>query len=152
MNSNTKRGLKEAISIGIGGMVGGGIFAVLGLAVALAKGGTPISFLIAGFIALVTSYSYVKLSLAYPDRGGTVKFINQGFGIGIFSGGINNLLWVSYIIMLALYASAFGSYAPNLLELTGDKILDTHIYASAIILLATTINYYSIAVVGKIES
>lgn len=147
-----KIGLKEAISIGIGGMVGGGIFAVLGLAVALAKGGTPISFLIAGLIAFITSYSYVKLSLKYPDRGGTVKFINQGFGVGIFSGGINNLLWVSYIIMLALYASAFGSYAPNLFQLTSDKVLDSHIYASSIILLATAINYYSISVVGKIES
>lgn len=149
---NKKIGLKEAISIGIGGMVGGGIFAVLGLAVALAKGGTPVSFLIAGFIALITSYSYVKLSLKYPDRGGTVKFMNQGFGVGIFSGGINNLLWVSYIIMLALYASAFGSYAPNLFQLTSDKIIDSHIYASAIVILATAINYYSISVVGKIES
>lgn len=147
-----KIGLKEAISIGIGGMVGGGIFAVLGLAVALAQGGTPISFLFAGLIALITSYSYVKLSLKYPDRGGTVKFVNQGFGIGLFSGGINNLLWISYIIMLALYASAFGSYAPNLFEITSDKVIDTHIYATAIILLATGINYYSIAVVGKIES
>ena len=149
---NKKIGLLEAISIGIGGMVGGGIFAVLGLAVALAKGGTPIFFLIAGLIALITSYSYVKLSLKYPDRGGTVKFVNQGFGVGVFSGGINNLLWVSYIVMLALYASAFGSYAPNLFELTSDKTLDSHIYASAIVILATAINYYSIAVVGKIES
>lgn len=147
-----KIGLKEAMSIGIGGMVGGGIFAVLGLAAALAKGGTPISFLIAGLIALITSYSYVKLSLKYPDRGGTVKFINQGFGIGIFSGGINNLLWFSYIIMLSLYASAFGSYAPNLFQLTSNKIVDSHIYATAIVLLAAFINYYSIVVVGKIES
>ncbi|MCK0157898.1 APC family permease [Cellulophaga sp. F20128] len=149
---NKKIGLKEAIAIGIGGMVGGGIFAVLGLAVSLAKGGTPIAFLLAGILALITSYSYVKLSKKYPDRGGTVKFINQGFGKTIFSGGINNLLWISYIIMLSLYASAFGSYAPNLLELTHDKITDSHIYASAIIILATAINYYSIAVVGKIES
>lgn len=149
---NKSIGLKEAISIGIGGMVGGGIFAVLGLAVSLAKGGTPIAFLIAGTLALLTSYSYVKLSLAFPDRGGTVKFVNQGFGKSIFSGGINNLLWISYIIMLALYASAFGSYAPNLYTITGDKGLDTHIYASAIIVLATAINYYSITIVGKIES
>ncbi|MDC9721144.1 MAG: APC family permease [Urechidicola sp.] len=149
---NKKIGLREAISIGIGGMVGGGIFAVLGLAVSLAKGGTPIAFLIAGILALLTSYSYVKLSLAFPDRGGTVKFVNQGFGKSVFSGGINNLLWISYIIMLALYASAFGSYAPNLYDISGDKGLDTHIYASAIIILATAINYYSIAVVGKIES
>ena len=52
-----KIGLREAISIGIGGMVGGGIFAVLGLAVSLGKGGTPVSFFIAGMIALITSYS-----------------------------------------------------------------------------------------------
>jgi len=148
----TKIGLKGAMSIGIGGMVGGGIFAVLGLAVSLGQGGTPVSFLIAGIIALVTSYSYVKLSLSYPDRGGTVKFINQGFGKGIFSGGINNLLWVSYIIMLSLYASAFGSYAPNLYEITSSKTLDFHIYASGIILFATAINYYSIKVVGEIET
>ena len=150
--SQKKIQLKEAISIGIGGMVGGGIFAVLGLAVSLAQGGTPVSFLIAGLIALITSYSYVKLSLSFPDRGGTVKFINKGFGTGVFSGTINNLLWISYIIMLALYASAFGSYAPNLLELTNNQIIDSHIYSTSIIIFATAINYYSIKVVGKIES
>jgi len=152
MSTNKKITLKDAISIGIGGMVGGGIFAVLGLAVSLAKGGTPISFLFAGILALITSYSYVNLSKKYPDRGGTVKFINQGFGKTVFSGAINNLLWVSYIVMLSLYASAFGSYAPNLWEITQNKTVDFHIYASAIILLATAINYYSIAVVGKIEA
>jgi len=144
--------LKAAIAIGIGGMVGGGIFAVLGLAVSLGKGGTPVSFLIAGIIALLTSYSYVRLSLTYPDRGGTVRFINQGFGVGVFSGGINNLLWISYIIMLSLYASAFGSYAPNLLKITGQQQIDYHIYLSLIIIFATAINYYSIRIVGKIES
>lgn len=149
---NKKIGLKEAASIGIGGMVGGGIFAVLGLAVELAKGGTPVAFLFAGILALITSYSYVHLSKTYPDRGGTVKFINQGFGKTVFGGAMNNLLWVSYIIMLSLYASAFGSYAPNLLEITHNKTIDFHIYASAIIVIATAINYYSIAVVGKIES
>lgn len=147
-----KIGLKEAMSIGIGGMVGGGIFAVLGLAVSLAQGGTPIAFLIAGSLALLTSYSYAKLSLVYPDRGGTVKFINQGLGKNVFSGGLNNLLWISYIVMLGLYASAFGSYAPNLLSITGDTNLDAHLYSSAIIIIATAINYYSIRVVSQIES
>lgn len=132
-------------------MVGGGIFAVLGLSVSLSKGGTPLAFLFAGLLALITSYSYVKLSIAYPDRGGTVKFVNQGFGKSVFSGGVNNLLWISYIIMLSLYASAFGSYGPNLLQIF-SKTTDFHIYASAIIIIATAINYYSIKVVGKIES
>ena len=151
MDRSKQIGLMEAVSIGIGGMVGGGIFAVLGLAVSLAKGATPAAFLVAGIITLVTSYSYVKLSLAYPDRGGTVKFINKGFGRSIFSGGVNNLLWACYLIMLSLYASAFGSYAPNLYRITGGAA-DFHIYASAIIILATVVNYYSVKVVGGIES
>lgn len=150
-NKNRKIGLKEAMSIGIGGMVGGGIFAVLGLAVSLAKGGTTMAFLFAGILALFTAYSYTKLSLAYPDRGGTVKFINQGFGKTVFSGGINNLLWLSYIIMLALYGSAFGSYAQNMLVIGTSKTVSYHIYSSGIIIFATLINYYSIKVVGVIE-
>ncbi len=150
--SNNTIKLKDAIAIGIGGMVGGGIFAVLGLAVSLAKGGTPLAFLFAGIIALFTAYSYSKLSLSFPDRGGTVRFVNEGFGKGVFSGGINNVLWISYIIMLSLYASAFGSYAPNLVSITGSKAIDIHIFVSGVILLATLINYYSLKVVGKIES
>ncbi|OKL46633.1 amino acid transporter [Boudabousia liubingyangii] len=155
MKSGAKRdqiSLLEAMSIGIGGMVGGGIFAVLGLAVSLAKGGTPVAFAFAGLVTLLTAYSYTKMSLKYPDRGGTVKFINQGFGRGIFSGAMNNMLWLCYIIMLSLYASAFGSYAPNLFSITGNRTADFHIYASLIIVIATVINYYSIAVVGRIES
>lgn len=151
-NNNKKISLLSAISIGIGGMVGGGIFAVLGLAVSLAEGSTPIAFLIAGIIAIITSYSYTKLSLVYPDRGGTVRFINQSFGKSIFSGAMNNLLWVSYIIMLSLYASAFASYAPNLLKITNQPQTDFHIYASAIVILCAFINYYSVNVVSIIEA
>ncbi len=147
-----KIGLKDAISIGIGGMVGGGIFAVLGLAVSLAKGGTPVAFCIAGLIALLTAYSYAKLSKKYPEDGGTVAFINSQFGNCIFSGGINNLLWVSYIVMLALYASAFGSYGSELFSLTGSKNLDVHMYQSGILILALLINYLSVKLVSGIES
>ncbi|MDF4202239.1 APC family permease [Maribacter sp. SA7] len=147
-----KIGLKDAISIGIGGMVGGGIFAVLGLAVSLAKGATPVAFLWAGLIALLTAYSYAKLSKKYPENGGTVKFVHQQFGSGIFAGGINNLLWVSYIVMLALYASAFGSYASELISLSGSKEIDTRIFQTAILLIALLINYMSVKLVSEIES
>lgn len=147
-----KIGLKDAISIGIGGMVGGGIFAVLGLAVSLAKGGTPVAFLFAGIIALLTAYSYAKLSKKYPESGGTVRFVHQQFGNGIFAGAINNLLWISYIVMLALYASAFGSYGAELFTITGDKEIDVQICQTAIIVLALLINYLSVQLVSGIES
>ena len=147
-----KISLISAIGIGIGGMVGGGIFAVLGLSISLSKGATPIAFFIAGLIALVTAYSYAKLSRAYPSSGGTVNFINQGFGEGVFSGGTNNLLWISYVVMLSLYASAFGSYANTLFPITGNTQINYHIFASAIILIATAINYYSVKTVSKVET
>ena len=53
-----------AFSIGIGGIVGGGIFATLGLAGSQARGATFLSFIVGGFVALLTTYSYVRLSLA----------------------------------------------------------------------------------------
>jgi amino acid transporter len=151
-DNDKKIGLISAVSIGIGGMVGGGIFAVLGLAVELTKGGTPLAFLFAGCIALMTSYAYAKLSVSFPSTGGTVNFINQAFGKNTFSGGINNLLWVSYIIMLSLYAKAFGAYAPNLTGITGNLTVDRHIFTSLIIVIASAVNYYSIKVVGRIEA
>ncbi len=151
-SQSDKINLSSAIAIGIGGMVGGGIFAVLGLSVSLAKGGVPVSFLVAGIIASLTAFSYAKLSVAYPDDGGTVRFINEGFGRSVFSGGLNNMLWVSYIIMLALYASAFGSYAASLWSVTGDSEIDQHVFISAVLIGSTLINYYSIKIVGEVES
>jgi amino acid transporter len=73
MSSPRKKNLGywEVTAIGIGGMVGGGIFAVLGLSVELTGGGAPIAFLIAGFVALVTAYSYARLSVTCPSQGGT---------------------------------------------------------------------------------
>jgi hypothetical protein len=106
--SDGKLGMLQVAAIGVGGMVGGGIFAVLGLAVQLAKGGTPIAFAVAGLVALLTTYSYVRLSVAFPSQGGTVAFLDRAFGSGPLTGGVNVLLWISYVVMLALYSFAFG--------------------------------------------
>ena len=145
-----KIGFLEAFSIGVGGMVGGGIFAVLGLTVDLAKGAAPVAFAVAGFIALVTAYSYVKLSLRYPSEGGSIEFIIQAFGNGLFSSVINNLLLVSYVIMLALYAYAFGSYGSALL--TGGDVAWLHkSLAAAVIVVFTLINLLGAFLTGRAE-
>ncbi len=99
-------GLLGAVAIGIGGMVGGGIFAVLGTAVAYAHGGTPVAFLFSGIVALLTAYSYAKLSVTYPSQGGTVIYINQAFGVDLLTGTVNLTLWLSYLVTIALYAAA----------------------------------------------
>ena len=108
-------GLLGALSIGIGGIVGGGIFATLGLAVADAHGSAWLSFLVAGVVALLTAYSYSKLSIAFPSTGGTVAFLNRGFGTGFLSERLSTLLVLSYIVIMALYANAFSTYAVLLL-------------------------------------
>lgn len=140
----------SAVSIGIGGMVGGGIFAVLGLAVQLSHGGTMVSFALAGLIALITAYSYSKLSVTFPSQGGTVKFLNQGFGTGIFIGGLNILLWISYIVILSLYAYAFGSYGASFFPEAAQPFWK-HVFISVGILLFTLLNIFGSSLVGKAE-
>jgi len=145
-----KIGFVEAFSIGVGGMVGGGIFAVLGLTIDLARGGAPIAFLIAGFIALITAYSYVKLSIRYPSEGGTIEVIVQAFGNNLFSSLVNNLLLMSYVIMLALYAYAFGSYG-SALFLGGDVEWLHKLLSASVILVFTFINLLGAFMTGKAE-
>lgn len=144
-------GFWSTVTIGIGGMVGGGIFAVLGLAVQMAGGGTPLAFLISGAVALLTAHSYARLSVAYPTRGGTVEFLNQAYGPGIFTGGMNVLLWISYIIMLSLYASAFGSYGASFFP-TASQAFWRHILISGVVLLFTFLNILGSRAVGRSEN
>lgn len=110
MDNGKNIGLWSAISIGVGGMVGAGIFSILGTACEMAGNAVYISFSIAGIVALFSTYSYAKLGVKYPSAGGPVEFLVRGFGDGILSGGFNILMWVGYVFALALYARAFAAY------------------------------------------
>ncbi len=147
---NRKIGFWEAYSIGVGGMIGGGIFAVLGLTILLAKGAAPVAFLIAGFIALLTAYSYAKLSVRYPSEGGTVEFLVRGFGNNLFTSYLNTLLLASYIIMLALYSYAFGSYGSALL-LGKEILLIKKLLIAGVISFFALLNFLGAYVSGKVE-
>jgi amino acid transporter len=131
-------------------MVGGGIFAVLGLAAGLGRGGTPVAFFLAGIVALVTSYSYAHLSVAFPDEGGTTRFLDEAFGRGLVPGGLNVLLWESYIVMIALYAYAFGSYGASYLP-AGWGEAGKHVLIVAVILFFTGMNALGANIVGEAE-
>jgi len=143
-------GLLGAVSIGIGGMVGGGIFAVLGEAVSLAHGATAIAFAIAGLVAIFTAYSYAKLSVTYQSEGGTVTFIDKAFGDNILSGSVNLMLWLSYLVTISLYATAFASYGATFFE--HQSTLLNHALISGAILLPAVINLVSASFVGKSET
>ena len=149
-DASARVGLWGAVAIGVGGMVGGGIFAVLGLSVEIAKGGAPIAFLVAGFVALLTARSYALLSRSYPSRGGTVTFVNRAFGTGLFSGGVNVLLWLSYIVMLALYAQAFGSYAASFMPPASQGVWK-HVFLTAAVVVIAVLNVAGASTVARAE-
>jgi amino acid transporter len=143
-------GYLEVTAIGIGGMVGGGIFAVLGLSVDLAGGGAPVAFLIAGIVALVTSYSYVRLSVTFPSQGGTVAFLDRAFGPGLLTGSGNILLWISYVVMLSLYAYAFGSYGASFFPPASQGFWK-HILITGSIVGITGLNLLDAKLIGEVE-
>ncbi|WP_304545221.1 APC family permease [Sulfurimonas microaerophilic] len=143
-------GVLGAISIGIGGMVGGGIFAVLGEAVSLAHSATMLAFLFAGIVALLTAYSYAKLSVYFQSEGGTVSFIDNSFGHNLLSGSTNLMLWFSYLITISLYAVAFGSYGETFFSHHSEYL--RHILISTAIILPALINLVSGSFVSKSET
>ena len=139
-------GVFSAASIGIGGMVGAGIFSVLGLAAATTKGAVPIAFVIGGVIALVTAHCYGKLSVAYPDRGGTVAYLERAFGATAFTGVLNVLLVLSYIVMVGFYASAFGRFGANFL---GDSEVWRHVLITTVVFALAFVNVVGTSLVVK---
>jgi amino acid transporter len=143
-------GYWEVTAIGVGGMVGGGIFAVLGLSVELTGGGSPVAFLIAGIVALVTSYSYARLSVTFPSQGGTVAFLDRAFGSGLLTGSANILLWISYIVMLSLYAYAFGSYGSSFFH-KASQLFWKHILITGSVVGITGLNLLNAKLIGEAE-
>ena len=150
MDKKGSIGLWAAISIGVGGMIGAGIFSILGLACQIAGNAVYISFILAGIVALLSTYSYAKLGGKYPSAGGPVEFLVRGFGAGILSGGFNILLWVGYVFALALYAKAFGGYARTFLPSSASQIW-INIFAAAIILIFMAVNVVGSKAVGRSE-
>lgn len=150
MKTNKSIGLLSAIAIGIGGMIGAGIFSILGIAAKISGNAMHVSFMIAGGVALLCTYSYAKLGAKYPSAGGPVEFLIKGFGDGILSGGLNILLWIGYVFVLALYAKAFGAYAATFLAPNALHIW-SNIFATAVVCIFAAVNFVGANAVGKSE-
>jgi len=102
-------GLFDATMIGIGAMIGAGIFVLTGIAAGEAGPGALLAFALNGVVTLLTALSYAELASAYPKSGGGYSFITKAFpGPAGFAAGW--MLWFCYIIACALYALGFGSY------------------------------------------
>ena len=86
MSAPTRRAtVPGLVALGVGSMVGAGIFALMGEAAALTGSAVWLAFGVAGIIALLTGHSFVQLGIRYPTRGGVVEYLAQAYGTGRFS-------------------------------------------------------------------
>lgn len=147
-------GLPAALTIGLGVMIGSGIFVFPGLAGGRAGIGAAISFGLAGLVALIVALCMAELATAIPRSGGAYYFISRG--MGAFWGTIVGLsLWVGLIFATGFYLVAFGHYAVDLLGRFGiisewKDSLPLYLAAAGSILL-TGINLMGARKAGKLQ-
>jgi amino acid transporter len=107
--------VRGAAFLGVGAMVGAGIFALLGEAGAVAGSAVWLSFLLAGIVSTLLGYNVVKLGVRYPSSGGLIAYLLEGFGNGRLLGIAS---WLGYfaaiVIVCSMVAVSFGSYATSL--------------------------------------
>ncbi len=151
-NTSAKLNLKQVIAMGVGGMVGGGIFSVLGLAIAQAGHAAPIAFALGGVIALLTGWSYSRLGLTFRSDGGSFTYLEQAFGQGNIASIGGWLLLVGYIGTMGLYAYTFGVYGAALLGGGVDvHSAMQHLLSSLVLLVFLGINLYGVKEAGNAE-
>jgi hypothetical protein len=105
-------------SMAVGGMIGGGIFSVLGVIIDTAGRWSFLSFVLAGIIALISAHSYSQLSLKYNEGGGAFTFLREINHQG-FAGSLSWILVLGYILTISVYAFTFGEYVSHIFN-AGD--------------------------------
>ncbi len=111
-------GLIAVTMIGVGAMIGAGVFVLTGIAAGQAGPGLLLAFLLNGCIALIIGGSYAELSSCFPAAGGGYLWVKQGMNdlFGFLSGWMS---WSAQSLACALYALAFGAFFVQLLGLWG---------------------------------
>ena len=145
--------VRGAAFLGVGAMVGAGIFALLGEAGAVAGAAVWLSFLIAGIVAALLGYTVVKLGVRYPSSGGLIAYLVQGFGNGRLVGIAS---WLGYaaaiVIVCSMVAVSFGSYATSLF--VGDDAGSgwDNLFTSAIVVAAAVVSIVGATFVDRAQT
>ncbi len=143
--------LAELVALGVGGMVGGGIFSVLGLSALVSGHAAPLAFAFGGVIALLTGYAYMKLGLHFRSDGGSFTYLERAFKQRNVAGIGGWLLLVGYIGTMGLYAYTFGVYGAAML---GDRLntpLMHHALSTLVLLIFLGVNLYGVKASGGTE-
>ncbi|KLO03395.1 amino acid permease, partial [Morganella morganii] len=142
--------LLQVIALGIGAMVGAGIFALLGQTALIMQSATWIAFACGGVVALFAGYAYARLSACYPSPGGIIDFLPAVFSCGTDDRFIF-LYLVTLILTVAMVARAFGAYAVQLFHQGNESALLPEVYTAFIIIVVGLMNITGSHAVGKIE-
>lgn len=149
-------GIPEVALLGIGALLGGGIFTLLGTAAGLAGGGLVLAMLLGSGIALINLNSYVALATTFPAAGGGYRWIRAGLGDlnGFLSGWCS---WMASAVACALYAVSFGFFLEEFIfgyvELSHAGLSGAAwklIFTAGIILIFGFINYRGVKLSGKV--
>ena len=140
-------GLYSAIAMSMSGMMGSGLFTILGFANLTAKSHFPYAFLLAGIAVLFTVYSCAKLSATFSAGGGPAGYIVSAYGNGFISGWMNTFLYLGFLVSTALYASGFTEF---IVVLTGDFFtsFELKLIGSALVLILALVNLLGASIVG----
>lgn len=145
--------VRGASVLGIGSMIGAGIFALLGEAGAVAGAAVWISFLIGGGVAGLLGYVCAKMGMRFPSSGGLITYLMEGFGKGRLVGVA---CWLGYIgaivIVGAMVAVSFGGYATSLFVGEHAGGAWDNIFVTALILAMLGVNLVGATFVAKAQS
>ncbi len=142
--------LYEAISMAVGTMIGASIFSIFGFGAEIARQNLPFAFVLSGIYALLVAYSYSKLASKIVSDAGPIAFILKGIGNNVITGALSILMWLSYVVSIALFAKGFAGYFLPLFHLPFTKsIMD--IVEILIITLFVGLNFLGSKAVGKTE-
>ncbi len=150
---NREMSVRGAAFLGIGAMVGAGIFALLAEVGTVAGSAVWLSFLLAGIVASLLGYTVVKLGVRYPSSGGLIAYLLQGFGNGRLVGIAS---WLGYfaaiVIVCSMVAVAFGSYASSLFIGSNAAGGWDNLFTSAVVLAMVGINLIGAKFVDRAQS
>jgi amino acid transporter/nucleotide-binding universal stress UspA family protein len=147
--------LMDATMIGVGAMIGAGIFVLTGIAAGVAGPALIVAFILNGFVALMTAMSYAELGSCYHDAGGGYLWVKEGLPRwnGFLSGWMS---WFAHAVACSVYALGFGAYFDHVLHEFGIILpqfgfLSPHkIIAGGIAVLFAYINFRGASETGKI--
>ena len=146
----TRLTIRQAAFIGVGAMVGAGIFALLGSAGEVAGAAVWISFLIAGAVAGLQGYSFAKFGARYPSAGGLLEYVARGFGNGHTTGVIAWLILAANAIVTGMVAVSFGSYASTAFADGGEGWVP--VFAVLAVVVMTLLNILGSKAVARAQT